>query len=96
MAIQHLRGNCHAPVCERNASAGVHGNMAALLQTLGGIGDAGLCYAQGLGHLHGANVPPALLEDQHRLQVVFGCSVYLHGNLHHPFLGITSRLAHSN
>lgn len=68
--VQHAGGNGHACVRQGDEPLLVHGDIAALPQALGGVADAGLCHAQILRNVNGANVAMLLLHHQHGFQVI--------------------------
>ena len=68
--VQHAGGDGHARVRQGDEPLLVHGDIAALPQALGGVADAGLCHAQILRNVNGANVAMLLLHHQHGFQVI--------------------------
>ena len=68
--VQHTGGDGHARVRQGDEPLLVHGDIAALPQALGGVADAGLCHAQILRNVNGANVAMLLLHHQHGFQVI--------------------------
>ena len=65
--VQHTLGDGHTAGRQGDESVLVHRDIAVFPQPFGGVGHAGLCHAQMLGHVDGTNISMLLLHHQHRL-----------------------------
>ena len=92
VAVQHFPGNGQPLGLQSDEARFVHGDIAALPQTLGGIADAGLGDAQMLRHVDGADIAVLLLHHQHGLQVILRRFLNFH-NWYTPSF-ILSSVAH--
>ena len=70
VTVEHLRRNAHAAFGERYKAVLIHGNVAALLQPLCGVGDARLRDAELLGHIYRPDIAVLFLHHQHGLEIV--------------------------
>ena len=80
--IEHFGGDGHAAVGQGDETVLVHFDVAVFAQTLGRIGDAGLCDPQMLRHIDRADIAALLFHHQHGLQIVLGCFLDLHGRFY--------------
>ena len=88
VAVEHLSGDGHAAVGQRDETVAVHLDIAVFAQTLGRIGHAGLCHAEVLRHVNGANVSVLELHHQHGLEIILGGLLDLHRRFHQLFCQI--------
>ena len=82
VAVEHLGGNGHAAVGQRDEAVAVHLNVAVFAQALGRVGDAGLRHAQMVGHVDRADIAVLLFHHQHGFEIIFRCLLDFHVRFH--------------